>query len=268
MKVIVPIKQVYDPKTVRVSRSRGMLDIRNAEFMMNPGDRYPLEEALKLKDEHGAQVVAITMGPPEAEDILREALAMNVDEAVLLCDEAFSEVDVFGAVMVVGKGIERVGEYDLILTGYKASGDGTGEFGPRLAEYLDLPQITRASQLGVDGGNVRARHNVSDGYVLMEASLPALLSIDERANRPRYGTLPGSIAAYDERTVTIWGAEDLGLTSEELAGSSFTEVRETFAGPERVIGRVTTGEPGEAARELLQELKARGYCHARGQLGE
>jgi electron transfer flavoprotein beta subunit len=264
MKVIVPIKQVYDPETVRVSRSRGILDVRNAEFILNPGDRYPLEEALKLKEEHGAQVVAITMGTPGAEDILREALAMNVDDAVLLCDEAFSQVDVFGATMIVGKAIEKVGDYDLILTGYKASGDGTGEFGPRLAEYLDLPQITRASHLVVEGEKVGARHNVYDGYVLMEASLPVLLSIEEGANKPRYGTLPGSIAAYDERTVTIWGAEDLGFTSEELAESSFTEVKETFAAPERVIGRVITGEPSEAAKELLQELKAEGYSHPRG----
>jgi electron transfer flavoprotein beta subunit len=258
MKVIVPIKQVYDPNTVRVSRTRGMLDTREAEFMMNPGDRYALEEALKLKDEQGAQVVAMTMGPPEAEDILREALAMNVDEAILLSDEAFSEVDVSGAVMIVGKAIEKIGEYDLILTGYKAFGDGSGQFGPQLAEYLDLPQITRASHLVVEDGRVRARHNVSDGYVLTEASLPLLLSIDEGANEPRYATLPGSIAAYDERAVTIWGAADLGLTTEEIAESSLTEVRGTFAGPERVIGRVITGDPDEVARQLLQELKGKG----------
>lgn len=258
MKVIVPIKQVYDPKTVRVSRSRGTLDTRNAEWMMNPGDRYSLEEALKLKDEQGAQVVAITMGPSEAEDILREALAMNVDEAVLLCDEAFSEVDVLGAVMIVGKAIEKIGDYDLILTGYKASGDGTGQFGPQLAEYLDLPQITRASHLRVEGGKVRARHNVSDGYVLMEASLPLLLSVDEGANEPRYASLPGSIAAYDERTITVWGAEDLTLNPEEIAGSSRTEVRGTFAAPERVMGRVISGEPDEAAKELLGELRGKG----------
>ena len=259
MKVIVAIKQVYDPKTVRVSRSRGMLDTRSAEFMMNPGDRYALEEALRLKEERGAQVVAITMGPPGAEDILREALAMDVDEAILLSDEAFSEVDVFGAVMIVGKAIEKIGDCDLILTGYKASGDGAGQFGPQLAEYLDLPQITRASRLLVEGGKVRATHHVSDGHVLMEASLPVVLCIEEGANEPRYPSLPGSIAAYDERMVTIWGAEDIGLTAEEIAEGCVTEVRDTFAGPERVMGRVITGEPDEVARELLAELKGKGF---------
>jgi electron transfer flavoprotein beta subunit len=258
MKVIVAIKQVYDPSSVRVSRSRGMLDAREAKFMMNPGDRHALEEALKLKDEQGAQVVTMTMGPPEAEDILREALAMNVDEAILLSDEAFSEIDVSGAVMIVGKGIEKIGDYDLILTGYKAFGEGSGQFGPQLAEYLDLPQITKASRLVVEDGKVKARSNLSDGYVLMEASLPLLLAIDEAANEPRYATLPGSIAAYDEQMVTIWEAADLGLSHEEIAEISFTEVRGTYAGPERVIGRVITGDPGEVAEELVRELKGKG----------
>ena len=258
MKVIVAIKQVYDPKSVRVSRSRGTLDTREAAFMMNPGDRYALEEALKLKDEHSAQVVTISTGPPEAEDILRESLAMNVDEAVLISDEAFSEIDVAGAVMIVAKGIEKIGDYDLVLTGCKALGDGSGQFGPQLAEYLDLPQITRASHLLVEDGKVRARRNLSDGYELMEASIPLLLSIDEAANEPRYATLPGSIAAYDEHTVTIWGAADLSLSPEEIAEISRTEVRGTYAGPERVIGSVITGEPADVAKELLQELKGKG----------
>lgn len=258
MKVIALIKQVYDPETVRVSRTRGMLDTRNAEFMMNPGDRYVLEEALTLKEVQGAQVVAMTLGPPEAEDILREALAMNVDEAILLADDTFSQLDVCSAVTVMGKAIGKVGDYDLVLTGYKALGDGTGQFGPQLADYLDLPQITKASHLVLEDGNIRARHRVSDGYVLMEAPMPALLSIEDDANQPRYASLPGSIAAYDEHRVTVWGVEELGLTAEEIAESSATEVRDTFAGPERVMGRVISGEPDEVARELLAELKGKG----------
>ena len=258
MKVIVPIKQVYDPRTVRVSRSRGILDTRNAELMMNPRDRYALEEALKLKEEHGAHVVGTTLGPPEAEDVLREALAMGVDEAVLLCDEAFSELDASAAVMIVGKAIEKMRDYDLILTGYKASGDGSGEFGPRLAQQLGLPQITSASHLVVEEGKVKARRNLSGGYALMEASLPALLSVYEGANQPRYHSLPGSIAAYDEHTVTLWTAEDLGLTPEDVAQSVVTEVRGTGAGPEREVGRLIGGEPAEAAKGLIRELTSRG----------
>lgn len=258
MKVIVPIKQVYDPRTVRVSRSRGILDIREAELMMNPGDRYALAEALSLKDEQGARVVAISMGPPEAEDILREALAMDVDEAILLSAEAFSGVDVSAAVVIVAKAIDKIGDYDLILTGCRASGDGSGQFAPRLAQHLDLPQITRASHLMVEGGKVKARHKLPDGYAVLEASLPAVLSIAEGANEPRYPSLPGSIAAYDERTVAIWGLEHLELTPDEITENTCTEVRGTLAGLERELGRVIKGEPSEAAKELTQELKGRG----------
>jgi len=259
MKVIVTIKQVYDPATVRVSRTRGTLDTRNAEFMMNPGDRYALEEGLKLKDEQGAQVVALSMGAPEAEDTLREALAMNVDQAILLSDEAFSDVDTSAAVMVVGEGIKKIGEYDMVLTGHRASGDGSGQFGPQLAEYLGVPQITRASELVVENGQARARHDVAGGYSLMEAPLPLLISVADGANEPRHPTVPGSIAAYDERTVTIWGAEDLGLTPEQIAEASVTEVRGTAAAEGREKGRVIISEPGEAARELLRELKGMGF---------
>ncbi len=258
MKVIVLIKQVYDPRTVRVSRSRGVLDTRQAELTMNAGDRYALEEALRLKQQQGAQVVAISMGPAEAEDILREALAMGVGEVVLLTDEAFSDVDASTAVLIVGEAIKKVDDYDLILTGYRAAGDGTGEFAPRLATYLGLPQMVRASQLAVADGELTARRTLATGYAALQADLPLVVSVDEGANEPRHPSLPGSIAAYEQHTVTIWGAEDLGLTPEMIAESSCTEVRSTFAGPERERGTIIDDSPPDAARELVRELKARG----------
>jgi electron transfer flavoprotein beta subunit len=258
MKVIVLIKQVYDRATVRVSRSRGVLDTREAELMMNAGDRFALEEALKLKEEQGAHVVAMSMGSAEADDILREALAMGVDEAVLLTDDAFAKVDASAAVKIVGEAVKKLGEYDLILTGYKAGGDGTGEFAPRLASYLGLPQMMRASQLVVDEGGLTARRSLSAGYAVLQADLPVVVSVDEGANKPRHPSLFGSIAAYDEHSVTVWGAEDLGLTPETIADSQCTEVRGSFAGPERERGTVIDGEPQDAARELVRELQTRG----------
>jgi electron transfer flavoprotein alpha/beta subunit len=258
MKVVVAIKQVYDPLTVRVSRSRGILDTREASLILNPGDRHALEEALALRDEADAHVVAVTMGPPEAEDILREALAMGVDEAVLLADEAFAAVDSSAAAMIVGEAIKKIGAYDLILTGYRGLGDGTGEFAPRLAQYLGLPQIVRACQLTVSDGKLTARRTLSAGYTVLEAQLPAVVSVDEGANMPRHPSLPGSIAAYDQGTVTVWSTEDVGVTPEAVEQSATTEVRTSSAGPERERGRIISGEPRQAARELLQELKTKG----------
>ncbi len=262
MKVIVPIKQVYDLATVRVSRSRGILDTREAALIMNPADRYPLEEALALRREAGAHVVAVTMGPAEADDMLREALAMGVDEAVLLADEAFSSVDASAAVMIVGEALNKMGDYDLILTGHRSAGEGTGEFAPRLAQYLGLPQILRASGLHVSDGKVTARRRLSSGYATWEAPLPAVVSVDQGANRPRHPSLPGSIAAYEEKTVQVWGTEDLGLTPEAVAESIRTEVKTSYAAPERERGRILTGKPEQTARELLQELKAKGLIQS------
>ncbi len=262
MKVIVPIKQVYDLATVRVSRSRGILDTREAALIMNPADRYPLEEALALKADASAQVVAVTMGPAEAEDMLREALAMGVDDTVLLADEAFSSVDASAAVMIVGEAINKIGDYDLILTGHRSTGEGTGEFAPRLAQYLGLRQILRASGLQVADGKVTARRRLSSGYATWEAPLPAVVSVDQGANKPRHPSLSGSIAAYEERIVTLWRAEDLGLTPEAIAERTRTEVKTSYAAPERERGRLLTGEPEQTAGELLQELKARGLLQS------
>jgi electron transfer flavoprotein alpha/beta subunit len=258
MKVVVAIKQVYDPLTVRVSRSRGILDTRGASLILNPGDRHALEEALALKDQADAHVVAVSMGPPEAEDILREALAMGVDEAVLLTGEAFASVDSSAAVMIVGEAINKIGAYDLILTGYRGLGDGSGEFAPRLAQYLGLPQIVRARQLAVGDGKLTARRTLSAGYAVLEAQLPAVVSVDEGANVPRHPSLPGSISAYEENTVTVWGAEDVGLAAETVQQSVRTQLRTSSAGPERERGRVISGDAQRAARELLQELKTKG----------
>jgi electron transfer flavoprotein beta subunit len=258
MRIIVPIKQVYDPDTVRVSRSRGVLDTREAHLIFNRGDRFALEEGLQLRQDHGGSVVAITLGPAEAEEILREALAMGVDEAVLLTDDAFSGVDVSAAVMIVGEGIKRLGAYDLVLTGRRAMGDGTGEFGPRLAGYLELPQVTKASRLSLDDGKLSARRTLAGGYVTLSVDLPAVVSIEEDTNDARYPSLPGCIAAYDESVVSVWGAKDLDLTADNIAECKTTEVRSTEAGPERERGRIISGEAEDAASELLAELRRRG----------
>lgn len=258
MKIVVTIKQVYDPETVRVSRSLGMLDTRQAELMMNPGDRHALEEALKLKDENAATVVAVSLGPPEAEDILREALAMGVDEAVLLTGDALAEVDAPAAVMVLGEAIKRIGDHDLVVTGVRAAGDGTGEFAPRLAGYLGLPHVLRATSVSVTEGRLSAKRSLSSGYALVEAALPAVVAVEEGSNRPRHPSLPGSIAAYDEHSVMVWGVEELGLTAEDVAEARRTEVRGSEAAPERERGRAIAGEPSDAARELVGELSTRG----------
>jgi electron transfer flavoprotein beta subunit len=271
MRIIVLIKQILDPSGMTVHRRAERIFINREEYIINPNDKNALEEALKLKDEQGAEVMAVTMGPERADDALREALAMGADNAFLLADEAFEKADISVAATVVGKAIQKIGDYDLILAGCQAADTGAGQLGPRLAEYLGLPQITEVHELVAAGdGKVTARRNQAcpelvlsrvegrsrrgQGYVEIEASLPALLTVAQDANQPRYPTGARIINAYREWEVTVWGISDLGLEAGELW--PLTEEKRISFPPERELGTKITGAPEEAARELVQHLKA------------
>lgn len=279
MKIIVIVKQIPDPTQVYISRSRAEAVTEKAERIIEPNDKNALEEALRLKvanarrttprvigcpqapasvreDERGVNVVALAVGLPEVADALREALAMGADQAILLSDEAFASLDASGTVAVLGRAMERLGDYDLILTG---SGS---QIGPRLAERLDLPQITNARALTFSERVIRAQRVLADGHnefgkkrIEVEADLPALVTIAPEANVPRFPPAPAIMDAYRDREVTVWSAADLGLDPEELA--PVTQVQRTFVPPERER-ETLTGEPAEVARELVRRLKDQG----------
>jgi electron transfer flavoprotein alpha/beta subunit len=254
MRIIVPIKQILDPSGMTVHRRAERIFINREEYIINPNDKNALEEALKLKDEQGAEVVAVTMGPERADDALREAMAMGADSAFLLTDEAFKRADTSVATTVLGKAIQKIGDYDLILTGCQAADTGAGQLGPRLAEYLGLPQITEVRELvAVVDGKVKVKRNWGQGYAEVEASLPALLTVTQDANEPRYPTGARIINAYREWEVTVWGASDLGLEAADL--HPLTEEKRISFPAVRELGTKITGAPEEAARELVQYLK-------------
>jgi len=254
MRIILPIKQILDPSGMTINRRAERIFINREEYIINPNDKNALEEALKLKDEQGAEVVAVTMGPGRADDALREAMAMGADSAFLLTDEAFEKADISVATTVLGKAIQKIGDYDLILAGCQAADTGAGQLGPRLAEYLGLPQITEVCELVAAGdGQVKARRKQGRGYAEVEASLPALLTVAQDANEPRYPTGARIINAYREREVTVWGVSDLGLEAADLQ-PLMEEKRISFPS-ERQLGTKITAAPEEAARELVQHLK-------------
>jgi electron transfer flavoprotein alpha/beta subunit len=254
MRIIVPIKQILDPSGMTVNRRAERIFINREEYIINPNDKNALEEALKLKDEQGAEVVAVTMGPERADDALREAMAMGADSGFLLTDEAFEKADISVATTVLGKAIQKIGGYDLIIAGCQAADTGAGQLGPRLAQYLGLPQITEVRELVAAGdGQVKAKCNRGQGYAEVEASLPTLLTVAQDANEPRYPTGARIINAYREWGVTVWEVSDLGLEAADLQ-PLMEEKRISFP-PERELGTKITGAPEEAARELVQYLK-------------
>jgi electron transfer flavoprotein beta subunit len=254
MRVIVPIKQILDPAGFTVHRRLERVFVNREDYIINPNDKNALEEALRLKDAHSTEVIALSLGEPRVDDALREALAMGADRAFLLTDKAFADVDTAAAVLILGKAIEKIGDYDLILTGQRALDTGASQTGPRLAEYLGLPQALEVRQVsGLDNGKLRAKRNWKGGYAEVEVSLPALLSIAPQANQPRLPHGARIMNAYREWKITTWGLADLGLTEEELSPLIRLQ-REAFP-PERTLGELITGTPEEAAKELAQVLR-------------
>ncbi len=256
MKIIAILRERFDPKTVRVSRTRGTLDTRRARKFINPSDKNGLEEALRLKGSQKAKVVALSFGPPESEDVLREALAMGADEAVLISGESLDESL---EALVLSQAMGKLGKFDLVIIGHQVAGYGASQVGPRLAELLGVPQITRVQEVETADGKAKAKSRRSEGYALLEAPLPALLTVDGGANKPRYPTLPAIISAYQEREVTTWTVVDLGLDQATLSErDGKTEVRETYAAEEREKGERITGDAVQAVRILLGRLRGRG----------
>lgn len=256
MRIIVPIKQILDPAGFTVHRRLERIFVNREDYIINPNDKNALEEALRLKDTYGAEVIALSLGERRADDALREALAMGADQAFLLTDEALAGVDAAAAALILGKATQRIGNYDLILTGQRALDTGAGQIGPRLAEYLGLPQVLEVRQVsGLHNGKLRAKRNWKGGMAEVEVSLPALLSIASQANQPRLPHGARIMNAYREWEVTTWDLANLGLSEEELTPLIRLQ-REAFP-PERTLGELISGTPEEAAKELAQILKTR-----------
>lgn len=255
MRIIVTIKQILDPAGFTVHRRLEKVFVNQENYIINPNDRNALETALQLKDDHGAEVIALSLGESRVDDALREALAIGADQAFLLTtDEAFAEADAAAAALILGKAIEKIGDYDLVLTGQRALDTGASQIGPRLAEYLGLPQVLEVREVsGLSNGNLRAKRSWKEGIVEVEVGLPALLSVAPQANQPRYPHGARIMNAYREWEVTTWGLADLGLAEEELNPLIGLQ-REAFP-PEHTLGELITGTPAEAAKELAQLLR-------------
>jgi electron transfer flavoprotein beta subunit len=256
MKIVVMIKQVPDTTEVRLDKRTGTLIREGVPSIINPEDKNALEEALKLQQSMGARVVVVSMGPPQAEDALREALAMGADEAILLTDRAFAGADTWATATTLGMALKTIGDFDLVLAGRQAIDGDTAQVGPQLAEYLQIPQVTYVRELVVEDGKVRAKRALEDGFEEIEAELPALLTITKEANTPRYPHAGAIMTAYREQEVTLWGAEDIGADPETvgLKGSP-TQVKRSFTPPPKEPGQVIKSAPAEAAKDLVAILR-------------
>src|SRR3989344_5403107 len=176
MNTIVCIKQVPDTNEVKINPKTGTLIREGVPTIMNHDDKHALIEAVKLKNKHTGKVTVISMGPPQAEEALREALALGADEAILLCDRAFAGSDTWATANAIGAAIKAAGPYDLLLFGRQAIDGDTAQVGPQTAELLNIPQITYAQKIRVEGNKVKVERQMEEGYEVIESSLPCLIT--------------------------------------------------------------------------------------------
>jgi electron transfer flavoprotein beta subunit len=254
--IAVCIKQIPEAPSIGWDRETGTLLREGVSAMLNPVDKNVIEAALQLKERCGGLVTAFSMGPGQAEEALREALSMGVDKAVLVCDKKFAGADTLATSYTLSLALKKMGGFELILCG-KESADGmTAHVGPQLAEFMNLPHLTYALEIEIQGSSVRIKQKWEDGYRIVESPLPALVTVERELNEPRITSMDRILEAYRDKEVRVLGAEELEGDMERfgLKGSP-TQSRKVYH-QELTKGKVQilTGESGKVARELVELL--------------
>ena len=227
MKIIVPIKQVPETSAVNMDPETGTMIREGVEAIINPLDLYGIELAIALREQHGGEVVAISMGPPKAEKALREAIAMGCDRGVLLSDKAFAGADTWATAYTLARAIRRLGAFDLIICGERATDGDTGQVGPGIASFLDLPVATYVGKFDAVGdGTIRVHRLVEDGYEVLDVRLPGVITVVKEVSQPRLPTLRGKQKAR-RAEIPVWtsGMIEADPGSIGLAGSPTRVVR-------------------------------------------
>ena len=265
MRIIVCIKQVPDSAEVRVDPETGTLVREGVPAIINPFDENAIEAALRLRELHGGEVIALSMGPPQAQMALRRALAMGVDKAYLLGDRAFAGSDTLATGYALSQAVRYLGEFDLILCGRQSIDGDTAQVGPGLAEHLGIAQVTCAIELEIKGCSLLARRVLDDGFELVEADLPCLATVVKHINFPRHIGLRGLIQAHNMQ-IPVLTAQQVEADSTRcgLQGSP-TSVVQVFTPKRAGKGELLTGEVSEAAHELVRRLKAEGLVGVAGE---
>jgi electron transfer flavoprotein beta subunit len=255
MKIIVCIKQVPDAKDVRLDPVTNTLARDGVQSIMNPYDRHALEEAVRLKEANGGSVTVLSMGPPQTEATLREAISCGADEAVLVSDRAFAGADTWATTYTLARAIEKIGGGELILCGKQAIDGDTAQVGPGLAERLDIPYITCIRKITAqDEGLLRVERLMDDGFDELEARLPLLLTVVKEINEPRIPSLKGKMRAK-KAEITVLSAADIGAAPDSvgLQGST-TQVVRVFPPEARGAREMLSGTVDEQVEKLLQKL--------------
>jgi electron transfer flavoprotein beta subunit len=256
MNIVVCVKQVPDTAVERTLTPDGTLDRASPDGLINELDEYAIEEGLKIAEAHGGEVTILSMGPAKAAESVRKALSMGAGKAVHVTDDALAGSDALGTSLALAEALKAVG-FDLVICGSESTDARTGAVPAMVAERLGVPQLTLASQVDIAGSQVTIRRVTDDGYAVVTAPLPAVVSVVEKINEPRYPTFKGIMAAKKKPVQTLSLAE-LGLDASAvgLAGAA-SWVEDFAARPPRSAGVVVKdeGDGGARAAGFLAERK-------------
>lgn len=256
MNIIVCIKQVPDTSEVRINPETNTLIREGVPSIINPYDLHAIEAALQIKEKLGGKVTVITMGPPQAEDALREAISMGVDDVRLISDRAFAGADTWATSYALYKAIERLG-YDIILCGKQAIDGDTAQVGPEIAEFLNIPHIAYIRKIeDISDKYIKVQRLMDDGYDVVESSLPVLLTVVKELNIPRLPSLKGKMAAK-KATIAKMDLNAIGAEPENvgLKGSP-TQVKNIFAPQSKADRKIFSGSIEEQVDALIKELRS------------
>ena len=257
MNIVVCVKQVPDTATERKLRSDDKtLDRDAVDGVVNELDEYAVEEALKLKEAHGGEVTVLTMGPSRATETIRKALAMGADKAVHLTDDALHGSDALSTSYAMAQVLKKIG-FDLVILGSESTDARTGVLAAMLAERLDAPQLTLAKKVEVEGSQIVIERITDYGFDKVAAELPAVVSVVEKINDPRYPSFKGIMAAKKKPVETL-AIADAEIAADQVGlGAAWSEVVDFSAAPPRAAGTIVKdeGDGGSKAADFLASKK-------------
>ncbi len=258
MNIVVCLKQVPDTTEVKIDPKTGTLIREGVPSIINPDDKNALEEALVLKDNAGAKVTVVSMGPPQAQAAIREALAMGADEGILLSDRAFGGADTLATSHALAGALKKL-DYDIIFAGRQAIDGDTAQVGPEIAEHLGIPQVTYVEKVDIEGDKIKLRRAWEDGYETSTVKPPVLLTAIKELNTPRYMHMKNIFKIFNQEIKT-WNADDIGVDKSLLGLSgSATKVKRSATKEPKGAGEVINKPFKEAAAYAVSKLKEKHY---------
>ncbi|MBI5701252.1 electron transfer flavoprotein subunit beta/FixA family protein [Candidatus Saganbacteria bacterium] len=257
MEIVVCIKQVPDTTEVKINPETNTLIREGVPSIVNPFDECAIEEALRLREKHGGRVTVVTMGPPQAKEALKQAVAMGADEIVLVSDRAFAGSDTWATSYTLAQTIKKLGKFDVIFCGKQAIDGDTAQVGPGIAEWLNIPQATFAVKVEVDGNTAKVERLLEEANEVVSIPLPCVLTVVKQINEPRIPSLKGMMKAK-KTEAKVMSAADIEADSMKIGlNGSPTRVVKIFSPQPKGAGEIMSGSTDEVVSKLVSKLKER-----------